>query len=107
MRRPAESTNVTAGVEHALTNNQTLRVEYRRAANEASNQGVGDFTLPERATERSGNNDQVRFQVQGLVGKTTLHEVRVQFNRQANEASSITPARPSTSSTPSTGAAPA
>ena len=91
VRRPAESTNVTAGVEHALTNNQTLRVEYRRAANEASNQGVGDFTLPERATERSGSNDQVRFQIQGLVGKTTLHEVRVQFNRQSNEASSITP----------------
>ena len=90
VRRPTESTNVTAGIEHALTNNQTLRLEYRRAASEAGNQGVGDFTLPERATERSGNDDQVRFQVQGLVRKTMLHEVRVQFNRQASEASSLT-----------------
>jgi len=90
VRRPTESTNVTTGIEHALSNNQTLRLEYRRTSNQSSNQGVGDFTLPERATERSANEHQVRFQIQGLVGKTTLHEVRVQFNRQANEASSLT-----------------
>ena len=31
VRRPNESTNFTAGLEHALTNNQTLRLEYRGA----------------------------------------------------------------------------
>jgi hypothetical protein len=90
VKRPTESTNVTAGIEHALTNNQTLRLEYRRTGNEASNQSVGDFTLPERATGRNSNEHQARFQIQGLIGKTTLHEVRVQFNRQANEAFSLT-----------------
>ena len=90
VRRPTESTNVTTGIEHALTNNQTLRLEYRRSQSQASNQSVGDFTLPERATERSGNEHQMRFQIQGLIGKTTLHEIRVQFNRQANESSSLT-----------------
>jgi hypothetical protein len=90
VRRPNESTNVTTGIEHALTNNQTLRLEYRRTENHAENQGVGDFTLAERATQRENREHQVRFQVQGLIGKTTLHEIRVQFNSQANEASSLT-----------------
>jgi hypothetical protein len=90
VRRPSEFTNVTAGLEHALTGNQTLRFEFRRSQNEATNQGVGDYTFPERAVERSGSGNQVRFQIQGLIGKTTLHEVRVQFNAQANEAHSVT-----------------
>jgi hypothetical protein len=90
VRRPTESTNVTLGIEHALSNSQTLRLEYRRGQNEATNQSVGDFTLPERATSRAGNEDQVRFQIQGLIGKATLHELRVQVNRQANRAWSLT-----------------
>ena len=41
---------------------------------------------PNAPTSRAGNEDQVRVQVQGLIGKTTLHEIRVQFNRQDNES---------------------
>jgi len=89
VRRPNDSTNVTTGIEHALTNNQTLRLEYRRTENQSRNQGVGDFTLPERAVERNRSDNQFRFQIQGLIGKTTLHEIRVQFNASANDASSI------------------
>jgi len=92
VHRPSESTNVTAGIEHALTKNQTLRIEYRRIQNAAENQGVGDFTYPERAIERSSRTHQARFQVQGLIGKTTLHEVRVQVDRQSNEATSVSSA---------------
>jgi hypothetical protein len=49
VRRPSESTNATIGLEHALTNNQTLRFEYRRGENTVENNGVGGFNLPERA----------------------------------------------------------
>jgi len=90
--RPSEATNATVGVEHALTKNNTLRVEYRRSNFNAKNQGVGDFTMPDRAFERTTDEHQVRFQIQGLVGKTTLHEIRVQWNRQGNEATSVSDA---------------
>src|SRR6185503_15032286 len=33
-----------------------------------------------------------RFQVQGLIGKTTLHELRVQYRRQNSEAASVSDA---------------
>jgi outer membrane receptor for ferrienterochelin and colicin len=80
--RPSEQTNVTVGLEHALTRNQTLRLEYRRGDSSTENLGVGGLNLPERAYDRSGGNHQVRAQVQGLIGRTTLHELRLQFGQQ-------------------------
>ena len=47
--RPSEQTNVTVGIEHALTKDQTLRVEYRRGDNATDNLGVGGFNLQSRA----------------------------------------------------------
>jgi hypothetical protein len=88
--RPSEQTNVTVGMEHALTNNQTLRLEYRRGYSSTNNLGVGGFNLPERGYDRSGGNHQVRAQLQGLIGKTTLNEIRLQFNQQNNESTSRT-----------------
>jgi hypothetical protein len=80
--RPSEQTNVTMGLEHALTRNQTLRLEYRRGDSSTENLGVGGFNLPERAYDRSSGNHQVRAQVQGLIGRTTLNELRLQFAQQ-------------------------
>ena len=63
--RPSEQTNVTVGIEHALTKDQTLRVEYRRGDNSTDNLGVGGFNLQTRAYDRNGSNHQVRAQVAG------------------------------------------
>jgi hypothetical protein len=41
VRRPFASTNVTAGIEHALSPNQTLRTEYRRQNMEGREPGRG------------------------------------------------------------------
>ena len=87
--RPSEQTNLTVGVEHALTKDQTLRLEYRRGYSSTDNLGVGGFNLPERGYDRSGGNHQVRAQIQGLIGKTTLNEVRLQINQQNNESTSL------------------
>jgi Carboxypeptidase regulatory-like domain/TonB dependent receptor len=87
--RPSEQTNVTFGIEHSLTRDQTLRVEYRRGDNSTENLGVGGFNLPERGYNRDGSNHQVRFQVQGLIGKATLHEVRLQFRQQNSASTSV------------------
>jgi len=92
VRRPSESTNFTAGLEHALTNNQTLRLEYRRGENATRNSGVGGFNLPERAFENSSNSQQLRAQAQGIVGKAMLHEVRLQLNTQESEQTSLSSA---------------
>jgi hypothetical protein len=92
VRQPFDSRSLTAGLEHALTGNQTLRLEYRHGYSEAGNQGVGDFNLADRASERLSSEHQVRAQLQGLVGKATLNELRVQFNGRRSEVSSASSA---------------
>jgi hypothetical protein len=92
VRRPIEQTNATVGVEHALTNNQTLRLEYRRGKNHSQNNGVGGFNMPERAYNSAGNVDQVRAQMQGIVGKNMLNEVRLQVFTQESEQASTSSA---------------
>ena len=47
--RPSEQTNVTVGIEHALTEDQTLASRYRRGNNATDNLGVGGFNAAERA----------------------------------------------------------
>jgi hypothetical protein len=91
-RRPSDRTNVTVGIEHALTKNQTLRLEYRAGENNSRNLGVGGFNLLERGYNRASNDSNVRAQVQGLIGKTTLNELRFEYRGQTTESASLSTA---------------
>ena len=79
-RRPNESTNVTVGIEHGLTTDQTLRFEFRHGQDLRENQGVGDFNLIDRAFARSGTDNQLRASLQGLFNGKILNESRIQLN---------------------------
>lgn len=92
VKQPYEQTNVTLGLEHALTANQTLRLEYRHGTNERHNQGVGDFSIMDRAYDTDSTSQRLRAQTQGLIGKTTLNEFRVEVNRNSNSRSSFSDA---------------
>ena len=78
------------GMEHSITNNQGLLFNVQHTQNENLNQGVGGFTLPERATNANSDSTQYRFRIQGIVGGSKLHEFRIQANRNNNESSSLT-----------------
>jgi Carboxypeptidase regulatory-like domain len=86
---PSHNTFGTVGIEHALTDMQTLRVDYQRQQNVVRNGGVGGFNLPERATNRDNGNGQLRTQVQGLFGRSTLNEFRVEFRDVWNHQASV------------------
>jgi hypothetical protein len=89
---PAHNTSGTFGAEHALTDLQTLRVDYQRQQNVQSNGGVGGFNLPERANNRDNGNGQLRLQVQGLFGRSTLHEFHVEIRDTWNTQVSVSKA---------------
>ena len=89
---PSHNTFGTVGIEHALTDMQTLRVDYQRQQNVARNGGVGGFNLAERATNRDNGNGQLRMQVQGLFGRATLNEFRVEFRDVWNHQASVSTA---------------
>ena len=88
-RRPVEATNVTLGLEHGLTRDQTLRFEYRREQDSRENQGVGNFDLQERAFTRTGTEQQFRASLQGLFGGKVLNESRLQLNVNESESQSM------------------
>ena len=81
VRRPSESTNVTVGIEHALTKDQTLRVEYRRGDNSTDNRASAASICPERAY-RPQWIESIRFarKCRASLGKTTLNELRLQYH---------------------------
>ena len=93
VRRPSESTNATVGLEHALTKNQTFRLEYRHGETLVENNGVGGFNLVDRAFNTDSHNNQVRAQLQGIVGKNMLHEIRLQLYTQQNNQASLSSAQ--------------
>jgi outer membrane receptor for ferrienterochelin and colicin len=92
VKRPFDQTNVTFGVEHGLSGNQTLRVEYRHSDDARRNLGVGDFSLAERAFTRSSTEHQLRTMVQSVLGRALLNEFRVQFNQRDSSSQSDSPA---------------
>jgi hypothetical protein len=79
VRRPIDRAEVTVGLEHALTNDQTLRVEYQRRDEDRRNLGVGDFALQERAFTRESAQHQVRASATTVLGKAAFNELRAQF----------------------------
>lgn len=79
VRRPVDRVEVTVGVEHALTKDQTLRFEYQRRGEERRNLGVGDFSLQDRAFSRETALHQVRGSATSIIGRSALNELRVQF----------------------------
>jgi hypothetical protein len=92
VRRPSDSTNVTVGIEHAVSNTDTLRLEFRGGTSASRNNGVGGFNLPDRATNREGENQQIRAQLQSVIGKGSLNEVRLQYNGQNSATTSVSDA---------------
>jgi hypothetical protein len=89
VRVPSDTQNFSGNIEHALTRNQTLRLTYQGTKNEGFNQGLTQFDLPERATETRSSGNLYRAQVQGLVGREMLNEVRFELNRRHNETTSV------------------
>jgi hypothetical protein len=88
-RSTNDQTGFTLGLEHSLTTNQSLLINFQRSENEGLNQGVGGFNLPERASTRLNDSNQLRFRLQGVIGGSKLNEIRLQVNRSGNEAFSF------------------
>ena len=88
VRRPFEQTNFSARLDHGLTTNSTLRLEYRAGEDARRNLGVGNFSLLERAYSQSSSRQEVRGAIQTVLGRASLNELRVQFATRESIADS-------------------
>lgn len=78
--QPNDRVNLNARVEHALTKNQMLRVEFSRNSSDQSNLGVGEYNLADRAYDNETLNNEFRFSTSGPVGRKMRNEVRFEFD---------------------------
>jgi hypothetical protein len=85
-RRPFDDTNVTVGLDHGLTDDQTLRLEYRHQEGSRQNLGVGDFNFLEHAFSRTTSQQRLRTSLQGLIAGKILSESRVQLTVSNSES---------------------
>jgi hypothetical protein len=90
VRRPSDILNATVRLEHALSQKQTMLVEYQRHGDSRKNLGVGDFDLPSRAYTRENSDNLVRAALNGLVAPTIANELKVQYQRADTDVYSLT-----------------
>jgi hypothetical protein len=82
IRRPNDSLNVSARLEHSLTKSQMLRVEAQRNHTFADNLGVGDYDLPERGYGQTRNENLLRGSIAGSIRKAMYNELRAQWRAE-------------------------
>jgi hypothetical protein len=92
VRKPTDTLNLSARVEHALTKSQQLRLEAQRNHTFADNLGVGDFDLADRAYDQTRNESLFRASVAGSMRKSLFNDFKFQLRRQDTTFGALTPA---------------
>jgi hypothetical protein len=79
IRKPTDTVNMTARLEHTLSKSQMFRAELQRNHTRTENLGVGDFDLVERGYSQARTEDVLRASTTGSIGKALYNELRVQW----------------------------
>lgn len=69
----------TIGIDHNLSKNHTLHLNYAIEKFDLTNAGVGRFNLPESGFSSKSTNHRVRLSESGTVAKTYANEFRLEF----------------------------
>lgn len=86
IHQPTDRMAVSGRLEHALTPDQRLRVEFRRSADTAANQGLGELDLPERAFIRENSDGEVRASHNATFRGQMVHDTRFQYRWRSGES---------------------
>ncbi len=78
---PNKFFSISPRFDYQLNPANTLVVRYSYFRNEANNIGASDFSLPERAYDRSSNNQVLQLTETMIISPTLMNETRFQYNR--------------------------
>jgi Carboxypeptidase regulatory-like domain/TonB dependent receptor len=82
---PKRNTFFSPRFDYAINTNHTLVARYNFNRFTFNNQGVGGFSLPERAFDTVSTNHTVQLTETAIINPTTLNETRFQYSRGRNE----------------------
>lgn len=69
-------------LSHNLGKDKTLNITYDGGIRNSKNDGVGGFSLPERAFNSKNLSNQLRISESGYIGNRFLNEIRLQYTNQ-------------------------
>ncbi len=86
---PARRFNMSPRLDYAINDKNTLVARYSYFRNSLGNQGVSQFSLPERAYDVATHSHQLQLTETAILNKTTVNETRFQFIRNRNEQTAL------------------
>ncbi|QOY87276.1 TonB-dependent receptor [Paludibaculum fermentans] len=78
---PLRHWSINPRIDYQLSQNNTLVVRYSEARNNNQNQGLGQFTLPSRATSSESSDHILQMTETAILGTHAVNETRFQYNR--------------------------
>ncbi len=85
--------NFNSRGQYAINPNNTLNFNLEYASNSRSNQGVGQFSLAERASTSKGHQFGLQFRETAVLSTRFIHETRFEITQNHNTTNPITQSR--------------
>ena len=79
IRQPSRSANFNGLVDHALTRDQVLRFGVTVQRSKRENLGIGNYNLPERGFSQEQQQNSVRVQEAGPIGRRSFMNTRLSY----------------------------
>lgn len=86
---PTRNTNFSIRTDYLLSKKHTMGLQYRYTSSTRSNQGVGNFDLPERAGTSTSSDNTLRFSLTTIASEHLVNEFRTQINRRSSGSSAL------------------
>jgi hypothetical protein len=82
---PNKNLSISPRFDYQLGPNHTLVLRYSYSRSEADNVGASDFSLPERAFDRSNTQQTLQLTETAIISPAMLNETRVQYIRNRSK----------------------
>ena len=93
IEQPVNRINMWTRLDHQITPAQSLRVDFRRNASEAANQGIGEFDLPERGFTNTGSSGELHVGHHAAGRGGFVNDLRLALDWDSTTMLSISDAR--------------
>ena len=87
--QPSNALGVWARFDHQISPKQAIRLEFKRRTDEAQNQGVGQFDLPERAFTSKSESGEFHFAHHATLRRGYVNDLRVAVEWDSYNATSL------------------
>ena len=85
MVTPNSNRGMNGRTQFAVNKNNTLYTNFNYQKQESRNQGLGDFTLLSRASNRNSHGAELQVRETSILNTKMVHEVRFQYSHDTNQ----------------------